>query len=133
MFGYEAAPNLVLTADALTDSDWSKLNRNNQHEIRAAPRSRPENVMEKIVKQREHLSIRLVEEHVAELDYRPSVCTKEYRMVVVRKLLSHEKGQKLLFPEIRYSFYITNKCEDSAREIVRFSNTRCDQERLIGV
>jgi hypothetical protein len=30
-------------------------------------------------------------------------------------------------------FYITNKRTDPAREIVRFANTRCDQERLIGV
>jgi len=133
VFGYEAAPNLVLTADALADSDWSKLNRNNQYKIRPAPRSRPENVREKIVKEREYHNIRLIEEHVTEFDYHPTVCTKDYRMVVVRKLLSHEKGQKLLFPETRYFFYITNKREDSAREIVRFSNTRCDQERLIGV
>ncbi len=53
-------------------------------------------------------------------------------MVVVRKLVTHEKGDKLLFPEIRYFFYITNKRAISAREVVKLANTRCDQERLIG-
>ncbi len=130
---YEAAPNLVETADSLPNSSWAKLNRENRYEIKTQPRSRPENVRERIVKEREYHNIHLLEEHVAEFDYRPTACAKDYRMVVVRKLLSHEKGQKFLFPQHRYFFYITNKREDSAREIVRFSNTRCDQERVIGV
>lgn len=132
VFGYDAAKNLVEIADSLTDSAWSKLNRENRYEIKTKPRSRPENVRARIVEEREYHNIRLLEEHVAEFDYRPQACAKEYRMVVVRKLLSHEKGQKLLFPEIRYFFYITNKRKESAREIVRQANVRCDQERLIG-
>jgi len=133
VFGYEVAPNLRGIADSLPKSAWSKLNREDRYEIRTQPRSRPENVRERIVREREYHNIHLLEEHVAEFDYCPTACTKEYRMVVVRKLLSHEKGQKFLFPETRYFFYITNKRRDSAREIVRFSNTRCDQERLIGI
>jgi hypothetical protein len=133
VFGYEAAPNLVATADSLDDAVWSKLNRESRYEIKTAPRSRPENTRERIVREREYHNIHLLEEHVAEFDYCPTACATEFRMVVVRKLLSHEKGQQFLFPEIRYFFYITNKRKDSARQIVRFSNTRCDQERLIGV
>jgi hypothetical protein len=54
-------------------------------------------------------------------------------MVAVRKKLMVEQGQKLMFPELRYFFYITNKRDISAREVVRLANTRCDQERLFGV
>ncbi len=133
VFGFEAAPNLVEMADSLEKSAWSKLERKNRYEIKTEPRSRPENVRDRVVRERKYHNIHLLEEHVAEFDYSPTACAKDYRMVVVRKLLSHEKGEKLLFPEIRYFFYITNKREDSAREIVRFSNTRCDQERLIGI
>ncbi len=133
VFGYDAAKNLVGMADSLADSAWTKLNRENRYEIKTQPRTRPENVRERIIRERGYHNIHLLEEHVAEFDYRPVACKKEYRMVVVRKLLSHEEGQQVLFPETRYFFYITNKRKDPAREIVRFANTRCDQERLIGV
>lgn len=85
------------------------------------------------MKQREYKNTRLEEEHYAEFDYQPSKCDKPYRMVVVRKLLTIERGEQLLFPEVRYFFYITNKRNVSAREVVRLANTRCDQERLFGV
>jgi hypothetical protein len=41
------------------------------------------------------------------------------------------KGDKLLFDEIRYFFYITNDRTASAAEIVFGCNDRCDQENLI--
>ena len=52
-------------------------------------------------------------------------------MVVVRKNLSVEKGEQLLFDEIRYFFYITNDRTLTAAEIVLFANDRCNQENLI--
>lgn len=132
VFGYQAGEKLVEKADSLDEKAWSLLERDG-YEIRAAPRARPEDVRERVVMEREYRNIHLVEEHVAEFDYQPTRCSKSYRMVVVRKLLTHEKGQTLLFPEHRYFFYITNKRNFSTREIVRMSNTRCDQERVIGV
>ena len=44
----------------------------------------------------------------AEFEYRPTECQQTYRMIVVRKNISHEKGERRLFDEIRYFFYITN-------------------------
>jgi hypothetical protein len=131
VFGYDAYENLVKNADSLQDSAWSLLKRAG-YEIKTQPRARPENVRERVVREREFPNIHLIQEHVAEFDYSPTACNNTYRMVVVRKLLSHEKGQKVLFPEIRYFFYITNKHDISAREVVKLANTRCDQERLIG-
>jgi hypothetical protein len=52
-------------------------------------------------------------------------------MIVIRKNLSVEKGDKVLFPDIRYFFYITNDKVASAQEIVFSCNDRCDQENLI--
>ncbi len=52
-------------------------------------------------------------------------------MVVVRKNLSVEKGEKVLFDEIRYLFYITNQ-DLTAQKIVLKANQRCNQENLIG-
>jgi len=52
-------------------------------------------------------------------------------MVVVRKNLSVEKGEAVLFDEIRYFFYITNDRKMSARQVVAFINGRCDHENDI--
>lgn len=132
VFGYACYGNLEACADSLPDSAWAPLERKG-YEIKTAPRLRPENVRDRVVKQREYKNIRLKEEHYAEFDYQPKKCGQPYRMVVVRKLLAVERGQRLLIPEVRYFFYITNKRTVSAREVVRLANTRCDQERLFGV
>ena len=52
-------------------------------------------------------------------------------MVVVRKNLSVEKGEQVLFDDLRYFFYLTNDRTLSAAEIVLFANQRCDQENVI--
>ena len=131
VFGYDAKPNLTEIARALPDSAWALLDRGNRYEIKTAPRTRPENVRERIVRERELHNLYLVAEHVAEFAYRPGACRQDYRMVVVRKLITHEQGQKLLFPEHRYFFYITNKRDLAAKEVVEMANKRCNQERLI--
>jgi hypothetical protein len=132
VFGYDARAGLVKKASSLAQSAWFPLERGNRYTIRTKPRSRPENVRERMVVKREYRNIHLEQEHVAEFEHTPSACKKAYRMVVVRKTLTHKRGEKLLFPETRYFFYITNKRGITAREVVRLANTRCDQERLIG-
>ena len=54
-------------------------------------------------------------------------------MVVVRKEIDVMSGQHLLFDEQRYFFYITNQtaADAPAREVIRGSNRRCDQENTI--
>ena len=76
-------------------------------------------------------NIRLESEQVAEFAYRPTLCEKSYRVVVVRKNLSVEKGEQVLFDDVRYFFYITNDGETSADEVVFLANGRCNQENLI--
>ena len=41
-----------------------------------------------------------------------------------------QKGEEVLFDEVRYFFYITNR-KDKARRIVGLANGRCDQENVI--
>ena len=67
---------------------------------------------------------------MASFDYRPTACKKRYRMVVVRKNLSVEKGETVLFDDVRYFFYITNEVLAPAEEIVFSANGRCNQENL---
>lgn len=60
----------------------------------------------------------LVSEDVAEFAYRPTLCRKTHRVVVVRKNLFVEKGEQVLFDDIRYFFHITNDESTSVDEIV---------------
>jgi hypothetical protein len=131
VFGYDAKRNLIEIADALPETRWVPLERPARYEVKAEERQRPENVKERVVKQREFTNIRLNSEQVAEFDYRPVHCRKTYRMVVVRKNLTVEKGEKRLFDEIRYFFYVTNDRTMTPQEVVLFANDRCNQENII--
>jgi len=131
VFGYDAKPNLVELAHSLPEREWKPLERPRRYEVRTEPRRRPDNVKEQVIKEREFKNIRLQSEQVAEFDYRPVHCRKSYRMVVVRKNLTVEKGEHLLFDDVRYFFYITNDREMTAQEVVLFANDRGNQENVI--
>src|SRR5258705_13060331 len=51
-------------------------------------------------------------------------------MVVLKKTITVERGQKVLYPEVRYFFYITNRRDMTQAEVVAFANDRCNQENL---
>jgi hypothetical protein len=131
LFGIDAMSNLVERAETLPGKAWKRLVRPAKYEVRTQGRARPDNVKEQIVRQREFQNIRLVDEEVAEFAYRPTACRKDYRVVVVRKNLSVEKGEQVLFEDVRYFFYITNDRTTPAEEIVFLANDRCNQENLI--
>ena len=125
VFGYDAKKNLVDMAEALPESQWQHLQRPPRYEVKTEERNRPENFKEQVVKEREFENIRLKSEQVAEFDYRPGNCKKTYRMIVLRKNLAVEKGERRLFDDVRYFFYITNNRDMSMQEIVFFANDRC--------
>jgi hypothetical protein len=130
LFGFEAHPTLKALADALPAA-YSFLERPPKYEIQTVPRERPERVKAEIVRQRGYETIHLLEEMVAELNYRPVACKKSYRVIVVRKRLGIDKGSVRVREEIRYFFYITNDRTTPADELVFQANDRCDQENLI--
>jgi len=131
VFGIDAMPNLYELVENLPQKAWRRLRRRPKYEVRTQPRSRPQNVKEKVVEQREFENIRLVKEYVAEFDYSPTKCGKTYRVVVVWKDLEVKKGQRKLFDTERCFFYITNDWKRSATEIVIRANGRCNQENTI--
>lgn len=130
-FGYDAKPNLKDIADNLAKTDWRPLERPARYQVKTQPRRRPDNVKEQVVKEREFENKRLVSEDVAEFLYQPTACRETYRMVVVRKNISVEKGEHVLYPDERYFFYITNEWECTPDEVVFEANDRCNQENVI--
>jgi len=130
IFGIDAMANLKARADELEPGQWRRLERPAKYDVATGPRQRPDNVKEEVVRQRGFNNIRLQGEDVAEFRYRPGACDRNYRVVVVRKNLSVAKGERVLFDDIRYFFYITNRT-DPASQIVLRANQRCNQENLI--
>jgi hypothetical protein len=131
IFGYEAKPNLTALADGLPSLAWRPLQRPARAALPTQSRQRPDNVKEAIVVARGYEKLQLQSEQVAEFNYRPTACQKTYRLVVVKKNISVEKGEKLLFEKIVYFFYITNDWVSETHEIVFCANDRCDQENLL--
>jgi len=130
IFGIDAMPNLHVLADDLPAAAWQPLARPPRYLVQTEPRRRPENVKQRIVVGRGFQDTRLIGEAVAELEYRPTACRKSYRLVVVRKDLSVEQGERVLFDDYRYFFYLTNDRTSPAADIVFLANDRCNQENL---
>jgi hypothetical protein len=131
IFGIDAMKPLLARAEALPPAAWKRLQRPAKYEVKTQPRARPENVQAQVVKAREFQNLRLQSEDVAEFTYQPTACQRAYRLVVVRKNLSVEKGEKKLFDDVRYFFYLTNLTAETPAQIVLLANDRCDQENLI--
>jgi Transposase DDE domain group 1 len=131
LFGIDAMPNLKAIAEDRPASDWSELQRSPQYVAKGKPRSRPERVKDRIVRERGFETLTRIREDVAEVSYRPTACQESYRLIIVRQTIAVEKGQARLFDEIRWRFYLTNDRKGTRRELVFKANDRCDQENLI--
>jgi hypothetical protein len=131
IFGYDARPNVRSMAEYLPERAWRPLQRPPRYTAQTEPRQRPERVKEQIVVARQFENQRLQSEQVAEFNYRPAACRETYRMVVVRKNISVEKGEQVLFDQIVYFFYLTNDWVSEAHQIVFSANGRCHQENVL--
>lgn len=133
VFGIDAHASFVDLASRTCESAYRKLKRPAKWQVKTEPRTRPENVKEKIVQERGYKNMVLEEEHIAELPYQPSRSKRDYRMIVLRKTIRVMQGQLRLENEVHYLFYVTNVPiqELSAVDVVFEANARCHQENLI--
>jgi hypothetical protein len=131
LFGMDAREALELQATLLDSADWRRLQRPPKYEVKTEERTRPANIKERIVQERNFENLVTKWEDVAEFDYQPVACKKAYRMIVLRKKIAVKRGQATLWDEYRYFFFITNEREMLAEELVLLANERCDQENLI--
>ena len=133
VFGYDARKNLVDRAQSTDEELYHELVHRAERQIKTRPRRRPHKVKDDVVRQRNFKVLRTASEDICEFDYRPGACTRDYRVVALRKDLSVERGENVLFHEYRWFFYITNLEAEttSADEVVMEARRRCDQENLI--
>jgi hypothetical protein len=130
VFGYDSRPNLVAAA---TDIDmYHELVRRAERAVKTEPRTKPRRIKDDIVRARRFKVLRTAAEDVCEFPYRPRSCKSDYRVIALRKDLSVERGDNVLFHEHRWFFYITNlPAATTADEVVMTARRRCDQENLI--
>jgi hypothetical protein len=135
VLGMDNIAALRTRAEALDPSAWQRLQRPAPYEnTTGTTRARRHNRKQQVVHERGYLNLRLNHEDVAEFIYRPGKCTRDYRVVVVRKNISRMKGEQALIDEIRYFFYVTTYPARShtPTQIVELANDRCDQENIHG-
>ena len=130
ILGIDAHPKLVGLAEALGTLAWKPFEREPKYEILTEPRPKAFRYKEQVVVERGFENQKLVGEALAEIEYQPCQCRKKYRVVILRKNISVQKGERALFDKVRYFFYITNRKEQPAM-IVGLANGRCNQENVI--
>jgi hypothetical protein len=117
VFGYDAKPNLIAEAAGRPDDEYHQLAAKADREIKTTARARPANIKAGIVAERGYKNMRTLGEDVACFDYQPGKCKNTYRVVALRKNLSVEAGDNVLFENYRYFFYITNDRQLSATRL----------------
>jgi hypothetical protein len=131
VFGYDAHANLIQRAESTDDELYHELSTRAEKQIATTARARPANVKDGIVRERDYKVLRQTAEDVVEFSYRPGKCNRDYRVIALRKNISVERGENVLFSEYRYFFYITNDRAMTADEIINEARQRCNQENLI--
>jgi hypothetical protein len=131
VFGYDAKANLIKRANDTDDELYHELVTHAEREIATKARARPRNVKDDIVRKRNYKVLRQTAQDVVEFSYRPGNCKRDYRVIALRKNLSVERSENVLFSEYRYFFYITNDRDMTADEIINEARQRCNQENLI--
>ena len=127
IFGMDAHPKVVQLAEALPQKAWKPLERLPRYEIATQARRKADRVKEDVVRIKGYQNQVLMGESVAGMEYQPLKCEQSHRLVIVRKNISVQKGEKVLFDEIRYFFYITNRRDLGKEEIVGMANGRGDR------
>jgi len=131
VFGYDARANLVARAQSADAETYHELVTRTERQIATNPRQRPRDVKDEIVRERNYKVLRQAAEEVVEFSYRPGKCKRDYRVIALRKNISVERGENVLFNDYRYFFYITNDPDMTADEVIDQARQRCNQENLI--
>jgi hypothetical protein len=135
-FGLDVTPPQHIRADDLPETAWKPLKRPAKYQVKTKKRRRPERVKQQIIEERGFKDIRLVDEWVAEVRYRPGACKRDYRLIIVMKNLEvrdprQKKQQLRLLDDYRYFLYLTNDWKSTPQEIVFDANDRCQQENIL--
>lgn len=130
LLGYRACSQIIEKAENDPDP-WQVLDRPAKYEVATQPRAKQPDHRQELVKEKEYLNLRLRSEEIKEIRHSPAAAKGEYRVIVLRKNITQERGERALVDDVRYFAYITNDWKTPAAELVFQANKRCNQEKLI--
>lgn len=132
VFGYDANARFVERAENMAIWEYTDLVRKANEEFdRKEVRAKQPRVKAAVIKERGYLNQRLESEDTAEFEHKPVKAKNTYRVVVLRKMITEERGQLTLGTYFRYFFYVTNDRSLTQARVVAESNQRCQQENII--
>jgi hypothetical protein len=129
--GLASLPNLKAIAADRSAPDWAEVQRPPQSIAPGKPRTWPERVKDRIVRDRGFETLTRIRQDVAAVSSRPPACRRSYRLIIVRQTIGVEKGPTRLCDAIGWRFYRTNDRRNTPWEFVLQANDRYDQENLI--
>ena len=131
VFGYDASKAMTARADAIEEAEYREFVRRADETFEdRKQRAKPPWVKEQIVREREYRNLCLAREDLAEFEYQPTKANRPYRIVVLRKTIVEERGQRCIGQDYRYFFYITNDRTMTPEQVIDEANSRCNQENL---
>ena len=130
VFGHDADAGFVNRAENMASHDFAELVRKAKCAF-STTRAKQPRIKEEIVKERGYLNKRVLAEDTIEFEYKPHRAKKTYRIVVLRKWIVEERGQRTIAEDFRYFFYVTNDRSLTQDQVIAESNDRCNQENLI--
>lgn len=109
VFGVDSWKSLRAIADGIPL--WKKLHRPAAYRVKTQKRKRPDNVKRQVIREREFKHQELIEEFVAEVAYRPAACRRDYRLIILKKIIPacRQAGRS---PRVSWSF--STKCATSS-------------------
>ena len=127
-------PNFSAIADGIDEKRWKRFRAKADEmpiEDRQRQRERGPDVRRERTEARGKRDLRLQEQWIAEVDYRPKRSKTTYRLIIRRQRI-HEYRQGQLFDLWRYRYVLTNLPKSvPMHEAVRMTYQRCDQENVI--
>ena len=126
--------NFLALAENIDEKRWRPFRQPKDSipiEERATQRQRGIDVRRERTEQRGKRDLRLREQWLAEIPYRPKRGETTYRLIIRRQRID-ESRQGQLFEIWRYRYVLTNLPKSvSARKVVDMTYQRCDQENVI--
>ena len=120
VFGYDASKAMTTRADAVEEAEYREFVRRADETFKDRnERAKPPWVKEQIVRERGYRNLCLAREDLAEFEYRPTKANRPYRVVVLRKTIIEEQGQRCIGQDYRYFWPLTASSSRTTRRPLR--------------
>ena len=124
IFGMDGHTKVVNLAEALPQEAWKPLSGSRAMKLPRVRDASPERVKASIVRFKGYENKVLVAEDIAEVEYQPLKSSRPYRLIIVRKNTSVQKGEQVLFDEVKQTVEMAFKHMGHLLDFVELASDR---------